>query len=221
MQVGFREFLDFERPERDVIDLFAGLPSSNIDDNMNRLYSTSMDLKPANSVEMVGVAFTVKAPAGDNLMFHRALELAKPGDIIVVDGGGCKDRALCGEIMAIYAMHRKLNGFVINGCVRDYEALSKMDFPVYAVGTCSNGPYRNGPGEIGVPVVIGGIVVLPGDILVGDGDGIVVIRPQDALEIAQKAMEQKAREQKSMKNISSDKLDRSWITKTLREKGYM
>lgn len=217
--VGFREYLDIKRPEKSIIELFREIPVSNIDDNMNRLYAVSANIIPFNNSPLLGSAFTVKVPAGDNLMFHRALDLAEPGDILVIDGAGWVERALCGEIMVQYAMKRGLGGFIIDGCIRDVDRIAKLSFPVYAKGVSPNGPYKNGPGEINVPISIGGIVVIPGDIIVGDADGVVVIRQADALSIAQKAKMQNAREKIDMQAINSTNLDRSWVKKLLNEKG--
>lgn len=222
--VGFREYLDIERPSKELIELFREIPVANIDDNMNRMYAVHADLVPFSMTPLLGSAFTVRVPAGDNLMFHRALDVAKPGDILVVDAGGGMDRAICGEIMAQYAIKRGLGGFVIDGCIRDADEIAELDFPVYARGANPNGPYKNGPGEINVPVCIGGRVVMPGDILVGDGDGIVVIKPSDAIEVAKKAKSQNDKEQNDMKAIqkgvfTSGGFDRAWVMTTLKNKG--
>lgn len=221
--IGFREYLEFQRPPKKTIELFRNIPVANIDDNMNRLYAVNAALVPCNKTPLLGVAFTVKVPAGDNLMFHRALDVAKRGDIIVVDGGGGMDRAFCGEIMVKYAIKRGLGGFVVDGCIRDMDCISQIDFPVYSRGTSPNGPYKNGPGEINVPISIGGIVVLPGDILAGDADGLVVIRAADAVEIARKAAAQYNKEARDMDSIENSKFgkngfDRTWVKALLEGK---
>lgn len=182
--VGFRVHRNIVRPEKELIESFRGIPSSNINDEMNRLYCMSAAIKPYNDVtSMVGSAFTVKAPVGDNLMIHKAMDLAKPGDILVVDGAGSLDRSLMGEMMVTFAEKKGLAGIVIDGALRDVDGISTNPMPVYAKGVNPQGPYKNGPGEIGCPVCCGGIVVFPGDILVGDKDGIVVIRPADAPDV--------------------------------------
>ena len=217
--VGFREFLNWERPSKETIELFRGLPSPNVADNMNRLYSISCGMHAFNDVPLLGPAFTVKVADGDNIMFNRALDIAKEGDVIVVDSGACMDRALCGEIMVHYAMSRKLGGFIINGCIRDIEEIAKLPFPVFALGHSPNGPYKNGPGEIGVPVVAGGIVVMPGDILVGDKDGIAVVRPADAVEVAAKARKQNEVEAGIVKSIEETGFMKRNFRELLIEKG--
>lgn len=139
--------------------------------------------------------------------------------MIVVDGGGYTERALCGEIMMSHAKKRGIAGFVINGCIRDVEAVSEMEFPVYALGQNPNGPMKNGPGEINTPVVCGGMAIMPGDILVGDADGLVVIRPEDAKEVAEKALKQNEAERNLLKIIDEGKWDRSNFAVTLEKMG--
>lgn len=216
--VGFRQYNNIKRADRALVELFRGIPTPNIDDNMNRMFSLR-GLKPYNKAPLLGTAFTVRVPAGNNLMFNRAIDLAQPGDVIVVDGGGYMERALCGEIMMTYAKKRGIAGFIVNGCIRDVEATAEMDFPVYALGQNPNGPMKNGPGEINTPIVCGGMVIMPGDILVGDADGLVVIRPEDAAEVAQKAVKQNEGEKKLLETIAEGKWDRSGFAVTLANLG--
>ncbi len=216
--VGFRQYNNIKRADRALVELFKGIPTPNIDDNMNRMFSLR-GLKPYNKTPLLGTAFTVRVPAGNNLMFNRAIDLAQPGDVIVVDGGGYMERALCGEIMMTYAKSRGIAGFIINGCIRDVEATAEIDFPVYALGQNPNGPMKNGPGEINTPVVCGGMVIMPGDILVGDADGLVVIRPEDAAEVAGKAVKQNEGEKKLLETIAEGKWDRSGFAVTLANLG--
>lgn len=217
--VGFRQFNKITRPDKATVELFRGIPAPNIGDNMNRIYCLS-GLMPFNKTPLLGTAFTVKVPAGDNLMFNRAIDLAEPGDVLVIDGGASLERALCGEIMISYARSRGLAGFVVNGCIRDVDAIAEMDdFAVFAVGVNSNGPLKNGLGEINVPVVAGGMAILPGDILVGDADGIVVVRPADAVEVAARARGQNEGERRVLEQIAAGTWDRSSFPKILAEKG--
>ena len=163
---------------------FRGIPTSNINDEMNRMFNMQAAISPLNPVNsMVGCAFTVKVPIGDNLMIHKALDMIQPGDILIVDGAGAEDRALAGEIMMTFAEMKGVAGVVVDGALRDCDALRKMKMPVYCRAVTPQGPYKNGPGEIGYPISCGGQVVFPGDIIVGDADGIVVIRPEDAPEV--------------------------------------
>ena len=183
MSIGLRIYTKFDRPDPAIIDRLKDIPVANLDDNMGRLYAVDAGIKPIGKCQICGPAFTVKSPGGDNLMFHKALDMAQEGDVIVVSGIGLNDRAFSGDLMAELALARKLGGFVIDGYVRDLEGHQAIDFPVYARGIQPNGPYKNGPGEINVPVALGGQVVMPGDIIVGDADGLVVIPVRDAEEV--------------------------------------
>ena len=188
MNVGFRVYTKIQRTPREIIDGFKDIPSSNIGDMMNRLYCM-YGICSINKKFVLGPAFTIKAPMGDNLMIHRALDLAQPGDILVIDAGGTMNRSVMGEIMFTYAQVRGLGGIVIDGCIRDAESTNTLDIPIYAKGITPQGPYKSGPGEINVPIACGGQVVFPGDIIAGDPDGIVVIRQDDAkylLEVSRK-----------------------------------
>ncbi len=206
---GFRIYTKIRRPARELVEEFRGLPVANIADEMNRLFCVDARIKPLNHTPLLGTAFTVKAKVGDNLMFHKAIDMAQPGDVIVVDVQGDLTNSLTGEIMMRLAAKRGLAGVVVDGAVRDADALREMEFSVYAAGVTPKGPYKEGPGEINVPVSCGGVVVFPGDILVGDGDGIVVISPKDALAVLEKAKKKLAQEQATFKAIEEGTLDRS------------
>ena len=185
MSAGCRIRRNFERPAKQLVEAFRGIPVANIDDNCGRIAAVDASIFPLNpKARLLGTAFTVNAPAGDNLLFHAALDMAQPGDVIVLANKGSMSRALCGEIMSNYAKKRGLAGIIIDGCVRDSYTLSQMDFPVYAKGITPNGPYKNGPGEMNFPVSFGGIIINPGDILVGDSDGLIAIDPKNAEELA-------------------------------------
>lgn len=216
---GFRIMTGIKKPPKSLVSAFEGIPVANISDNMSRLASMSAVIKPFGRPRLLGIALTVKAPVGDNLMFHKAIDIAEEGDVIVVDGQGDMNHSLCGEIMMRFAKKKGIAGFVIDGCIRDVEGLRELDFPVYARGVTPKGPYKNGPGEINVPVVCGGQAVLPGDILVGDWDGIVVIRAEDAEYVLGKAKDHNAMEQRTFQAIEAGTVDRTWVEKTLREKG--
>lgn len=178
---GKRIYTKVNRPDRDLVNAFKGIPSSNIADMMNRMYNMYGDLRCyTKNASMVGTAITVHCSEGDNALLHRAMDMAEPGDVIVLNGGGCMSRALCGEIMFNYAHSKGIAGFVLDGCIRDADALDSLGFPVYAKGVTPQGPWKIGSGEINVPIACCGQVVFPGDIIVGDPDGVVVIRPEFA-----------------------------------------
>ena len=196
------------------------MPVANIDDNMGRIAAIHSSIRPLNKAPLLGVAFTVRMPEGDNLMFHKAMDMAKPGDVIVIDAGGYDNRAIFGELMAAYCKVRGVAGLVVDGAIRDYDSLSQMDMPVYAKGVTPNGPYKNGPGEINVPVVIGGKIIRPGDILVGDQDGLVVIPPEQAEELIAKTRATMEKEAKIMEDIlTKGEYIRPWVDEKLQEIG--
>lgn len=177
---------DFQRPDPALVELFRDLPVANIDDNMGRTGAVEAAIVPFGKGQLLGTAFTVQVPPGDNLMLHAAMDLAKPGDVIVIDAGGNPERAIFGELMATYCKTRGVRGIVCDGAIRDAQKLSELeDFPVYAKAVTPNGPFKNGPGQINVPITVGGKTVCPGDIVVGDSDGIVFIRPENAVALAE------------------------------------
>ncbi len=219
--IGFRAFKSIVRPPQELIEKFRDIPVANIADNMNRLYVVDTAIKPMNKRPVLGPAFTVKTTGGDNLMIHKAMAMAEPGDVLVIDGMGDMQRSLAGDIMATYACKRKFGGMIFDGCIRDIEGMQELDIPIYARGVTPRGPYKNGPGEIGVPVCLGGQAVLPGDIIVGDMDGIVVIRPDDAEELAEKARAHNEMEKGTFQSIAENRFDHSWMEKLVKEKGLV
>lgn len=211
---------EWERSARELVELFRGMPVANIDDCMNRTAAANWELKPLNSVKLLGTAFTVKVPEGDNLMFHKAMDMAMPGDVICIDAGGDGHRAILGEIMASYCQKRGIAGIVVDGSVRDADELAEMDLPVYARGAVPNGPYKNGPGEIGTVISLGGMIIHPGDIIVGDGDGILAIRPEDAKELAAQVRAVQEKEEKILCGIREEGIyPRPWVDEKLEEIG--
>ena len=222
MSAGCKIKKNFERPAKELVEAFRGIPVANIDDNMGRIAAVDASIFPLNpNAKLLGTAFTVNAPAGDNLLFHKALDMAQPGDVIVLANKGSLSRSLCGEIMSNYAKSRGLAGIIIDGCVRDSAALRELDFPVYAKGVTPNGPYKNGPGEMNFPVSFAGIIINPGDIIVGDADGLLVIRPEDAEELAKKAKAWHDSEEKQLEGIlTKGEGVRPWVDDKLKEVGF-
>lgn len=152
-------------------------------------------------------------------MVHKAMELAQPGDVIVVDAGGETSQAIIGELMQKYAIARGIAGFVIDGAIRDLAALAAEEFPVYARGITHRGPYKDGPGEINVPISVGGMVVNPGDILVGDEDGLLAIPQDEAERVIEMAMRKSVEEANTLKSIAAGTVNKDWIDRTLKQKG--
>lgn len=222
MSIGCKIIRDFERPAQELVELFRDVPVANIDDCMGRTAAVDAGIKPVGTCrQLLGTAFTVRVPQGDNLMFHAAMDLAKPGDVILIDAGGYEDRAILGELMATYCKTRGVRGIVCDGAIRDWDGLAQMeDFTVYARGANPNGPYKNGPGEINTPINIGGRVVRPGDIVVGDDDGLIFIDPADAKDLAEAVRKVEAMEAGIMDKILNEgTYIRPWVEEKLQQIG--
>ncbi len=221
MTAGFRILPMPARPARELVAALAGMVTPHLSDNMSRLQGAAAAIRPMHGggAKLAGPAFTVRVPAGDNLMVHKAIDLAAPGDVIVVDAAGVLEQAIIGDIMTSHAARRGVAGFVIDGAIRDAAEIAARPFPVYARGATHRGPYKNGPGEINVPVSIGGMVVRPGDIVVGDADGVVAVPQADAEAVLAAAREQKKKEDASLAAIAAGTFDRKWVDETLRAKG--
>src|SRR5207249_4090318 len=171
-----------KRPDPRLVAELAKMVTPHLSDSMERLYAGGPQLRPMHREgKLAGPAYTVKTAPGDNLLVHKALDSAKPGDVIVVDAGGFADHAIIVELMMSRAKQRGIAGIVIWGAIRDSAEIGAGTYPVYACAVTHRGPYKNGPGEINVPVIMGGMPVNPGDIIVGDADGLVAI-PQESAE---------------------------------------
>lgn len=219
--IGFRILPFRDPPPRAVVDALRNIATAHLSDNMNRLNALGAGLRPYHRKgPLAGPALTVKVPAGDNLMVHKAIDMARPGDVIVVAAGGALTHAIIGEIMSSLAASRGVAGMIIDGAIRDAGALAQSDFPVYARGVTHLGPYKNGPGEINVPVSVAGTVVNPGDIVVGDEDGLVMVPVDEAASLIEIANAYRATEDAILEAIRSGAgIDRAWVDQVLREKG--
>lgn len=207
--VGFRIYKNSKRPPQDLVDSLGALPVAVIGDEVSRRGCMHSRIRPFNKRPMIGSAITVRVRPGDNLLLHRALDIAGPGDIIVVDGQGELSNALAGENMTLWAQQRGVSGIVLDGAIRDVEAIAELRMPVFAAGTQPNGPYKSGPGEINTPITCGGVVVHPGDIVAGDADGVVVIRPADAPAVLARAEARQRKEVQTRETILAGTYDRS------------
>ncbi|WP_297281272.1 RraA family protein [uncultured Anaerococcus sp.] len=213
--------LKFNRLEKDILDKLKKFPVANLDDAMGRTSAINQYIRPFNKSKLIGTAFTVKVAQGDNLFLHKAMDLAKSGDVIIIDSLGTKNRAIFGELMASYCKVRGINGIITDGCIRDSEELSSWnDMAIYASGVSPNGPYKNGPGEIGTTISLGGQVIRPGDIIVGDADGVVVIKSEEANEVLTKVKEINDKEEKIISTMKTDgTYKREWVNETLKKIG--
>lgn len=220
MPIGFRVKNSMERVDASYVEAFRVLPVANVSDSMSRLVAGGDRLRPMHGGGVLaGPALTVKTCPGDNLMLHKAIDMAAPGDVIVVDAGGDTTNALMGELMLAHAVKRGVAGFVLNGAIRDAEAIRAQDLPLYALGVTHRGPYRTGPGEIGFQIAIAGMVINPGDLMLGDVDGIVCVPKADAEAVLKATQTKHDAEAKQMAATLSGTTDRSWVDRELQRLG--
>lgn len=222
MPVGNRIYLKRKLPPASVLEGLRLLPAANIADCMYRICAMNnrIRLLSAPKQSMCGPALTVHVRAGDNLFFHKALDLAQEGDVIVVSTGASEVNSMIGEVIVSNAIHKKLGGLVFDAPIRDIDAISQMDFPVYATGTTPGGPFRTGPGgEINTPISCGNILVCPGDVVKGDPDGIIVIPRLDAASVLEKALAYAEKDRQTMEQAKAGTWDRRWIDETLERIG--
>jgi 4-hydroxy-4-methyl-2-oxoglutarate aldolase len=214
---------DFERVDAGVVEQAARFPSSILADVAGRRGALHGRIAPlAPSMRFAGPALTVDVRPGDNLMIHAALALARPGDVIVVDGKGDLSAALMGEIMCQQAAALGVAAVVIDGAVRDSEAIRELGFPMYAAGLNPNGPTKNVAGRLNHPISIGGVSVKPGDLVVGDADGVTVIERAKAAAMLPLAAEKLAAETQRIADIKSRKALRpAWLDGALRAAGVL
>jgi RraA family protein len=211
--VGFRIRRDFPRLDYAVADMFQDFEIAEISDHLNRLYAIDCSIRCLSGadVRLAGPACTVKVYPGDNLMVHKALDLAKPGDVVVIDARGSMENAVLGDTISMKARHRGILGFVVDGYVRDLVAIQELNYPVYARGNMPIGPLHRGPGEINYPVCCGGVVVEPGDYIIADLSGTVVL-PQGCIEELHKRLSQyKERSSIYMENVRKGKFSNAWV----------
>lgn len=217
---GFRLFTTFERPPAELVDGFRGAATGNVCDAIGRSAAVSYRIKPVGPpAAFCGVAFTIKARAVDNLVVWKALELAQPGDVLVIATGGHLEHSTWGDLTSRVAAARGLAAVVTDGAVRDVEGIVEAGVPVFAAGVTPNSPQKDGPGEINVPVSCGGQVIHPGDILVGDADGVAVIPRADAEMALTELRKVQAYEQERMQGIERGDYIPSWVDKLLAERG--
>ncbi|MDR1018310.1 MAG: RraA family protein [Lachnospiraceae bacterium] len=224
MSVGKRIYLKREMPDLEVMKQFKTIPASNTADVMSRNSAMNPRInlvsKPHDQM-MVGPAFTVKSRAGDNLLIHAALNFCNEGDVVVISNEEDNTRALIGEVMMAYLMYqKKIAGIVIDGPIRDIDEIGNWDFPVYCTGTTPGGPYKEGPGEINVPISCGGISIDPGDIILGDPDGVICIPKADAAVILEDAKKFKEADEAKLEKSKNGTSNRDWVIKSLEAKDF-
>ena len=217
---GHRIRTKISRSAASVVDAYRQFETPDISDTLNRLYTmTSVIHNQINDMSIAGPACTVKIFPGDNLMVHKALDIAQPGDIIVVDAGSSTMNAIIGDMIAAKAKHRKIEGFVIDGLVRDLPAMQEVGLPVLARGVTPIGPLHRGPGEINFPVSCGGIVVVPGDLIVGDRSGVVVVPQVYAEDALERLRARRDALMQYVQNVRKGVFSNAWVDKILEDTG--
>jgi len=194
---------DFVRPDPQVIKGFEGIPTGVISDAMGRTGSMAAEIKPVWSrARLVGPALTVRTFPADNLMIHKAVTLATRGDVLVVNAGGYQDTAVFGDLLGYSCKVHGIAGVVIDGASRDAEGMAAIGFPVFARAVLPMGPFKDSPGSINVPVSCGGVAVRPGDIIVADADGVVVVPKEEATAVLSKAQGASAKEEQMRERLA-------------------
>lgn len=202
-----------------IISRLQQVVTPHLSDNLQRMSGVVGLTRFHQGKKLLGTAFTVKTRPGDNLLVYKALTMMQPGHVLVVDGGGHATNALVGELIMLYAMQRGCVGFVMDAAIRDTAAFYDSDFPCYARAVSHRGPYKMGPGAINVPVTIGGQVIAPGDIVVGDEDGVVTF-PQAAAEALLEAIRKTAETEAAIKaEIALGTVEQQWLKKVLAAHG--
>ena len=217
---GFRVRLDFPRLDAVTMREFEQFETPDISDLLNRLYAVHPAIRPLTGSHhrLCGAACTVKVFPGDNLMVHKALDVARPGDIVVVDAGN-SSAAVLGDLVATKARHRGIAGFIVDGLVRDLPATLPLDIPIFARGTTPLGPLHRGPGEINYPISCGGVVVSPGDVIVADAAGIVVVPREIALELLTRLKSHQAANAAYFAAVARGEFSNEWVDRLLETHG--
>ncbi len=216
---GFRVRKNIPRSDNhELIERYREFETPDISDLCNRMYAMSSEIKNlVDDTKIVGTACTVKVFPGDNLMVHKALDIANPGDIIVVDTSGSTTNAVIGDLVAAKAKHRGIAGFIIDGLIRDLPEVQSVGLPIYAKGVTPVGPLHRGPGEINFPISCGGIVVNAGDIVCADITGVVVVRQDFAGDILQRLGEQRAGLEEYVAAVRRGEFSNAWVDRLLEE----
>jgi 4-hydroxy-4-methyl-2-oxoglutarate aldolase len=214
---------EFTRVSPEIVAEARKFPSSILADVAGRRGGLSGRIAPlAPSMRFAGPALTVEVRPGDNLMIHAAMAIAQPGDVIIVDGKGDLSSALMGEIMSQQCVALGIVAVVIDGAVRDSVAICELGLPMYAAGLNPNGPTKFVPGRLNHPISIGGVTVNPGDLVVGDADGVTVIERHKAAAMLPLAIEKVDAETRRIADIKSRKALRpGWLDGALRAAGVI
>lgn len=218
---GYRINPRAEGPHADIVAAFREIPVAAIGDSMSRNIGTIGLRQYHRRLETVlcGPAVTVRVRPGDNLMIHKALMMVKPGDVLVIDGGGDVTQALVGGLMRTTCVAKQLGGLVIDGAVRDLCEWAEEGMPIFARGHTHRGPSKDGPGEINIPVSCAGLAVMPGDLIVGDADGVIAVPAAEAASVLERCRAHLAKEAKIRADNAAGTSDPERFDAALRAKG--
>ncbi|QTF09781.1 RraA family protein [Brenneria izadpanahii] len=208
-----------EPASQQVRDAFIHVVTPHISDSLSRSIGINGLTRYNQSGKLIGSALTVRSRGGDNLIVYQAMTMLKPGHVLVIDAEGNMNNAVIGELIKLESVRRGCVGFIVDGAIRDIASFA--DTPCYARGVTHRGPYKDGPGAINIPVSVGGQVVNPGDIVVGDENGVVCFAPRFADELLALAAEHAAKEEAIKQQIASGAEDQTWFTHILRQKGLL
>ncbi len=216
---GFRVRLDMQRPSKTLTQGLAAFPTPDISDLLNRLYAVDARIHclTPKTPQLCGPACTVRVFPGDNLMVHKVLDVAQPGDVVIIDAGASTSNAVLGDIICTKASHRGIAGFIVDGMVRDLPGIEEVKMPVFARGTTPVGPLHRGPGEVNYPIACGGVVTSPGDIVVADPDGIVVVPANVAEDLLERLNAQRASSETYLKAVQRGEFSNAWVDELLIE----
>ena len=221
---GFRIRREVVRPDPETVAGFKAFETPAISDLMNRLYTMEPAVRALTreGLGILGPACTVKVYPGDNLMVHKSLDIAEPGDVIVVDTSASTATAVLGDLISTKARHRGVAGFVVDGLIRDLPGIRELeDFPVFARGVTPIGPLHRGPGEINHPISAAGIVVHPGDLIVGDLNGVVVVPRELTVTLLERLTERTAAETSYTDAVARGDFSNGWVDALLEESGVV
>ena len=221
-KIGFRIKNDFQRSDKQILDRFKKIGTCAVSDGLNKFNTMHHSIKPVNDDSVIcGNALTVKMRPGDNLMLHKAIGLAKPGDVIVVDTCGSDTHCVMGELMAMAAFKSGVEAIIVDGGIRDIREIKEHKFPVFAKCVTPAVGDKEGPGVINDLICCGNVAVQPGDIILGDVNGVVVIRQDEVEEVLPASEKKLANDQNRMKEILNGVITKPDIDRILKEKGVI